>query len=51
MKITVSGNSRLADALIGKIREAGKGIEVLGPVISKNKKGEDESIVIDVDPA
>jgi primosomal protein N' (replication factor Y) len=42
MKITVSGNSRMADAFVGKIRDVGKGIEVLGPVSSKNKKGGDE---------
>ena len=42
MKITVSGNSRLADAFVGKIREIAKDIDVLGPVSSKNKKGEDE---------
>ncbi len=42
VKITVSGSSRVADALVGTIRDVGKGIEVLGPVVSKNKKGGDE---------
>ncbi len=42
MKITVSGNSRLGDAFVAKIRGVGKGIEILGPVASKNKKGKDE---------
>ena len=42
MKITVSGSGRLGDAFIAKIRDAGKGIEILGPASSKNKKGEEE---------
>lgn len=42
MKITLSGNSRLADAFVAKIRDVGKGIEILGPAASKNKKGEEE---------
>lgn len=42
MEITVSGNSRLGDAFFAKIRDVGKGIEILGPVASKNKKRKDE---------
>jgi primosomal protein N' (replication factor Y) len=42
IKITLSGNSRMADTFAGKIRDFGKGIEVLGPVASKDKKGGDE---------
>ena len=46
LKITVSGNSRMADAFAGKIRDTGRGVEVLGPTVSKNKKGEDEFSVL-----
>jgi primosomal protein N' (replication factor Y) len=46
MKITVSGNSRFADAFAAKIRDAGKDLEVLGPVASKNKKGVDEFTIL-----
>ncbi len=42
MKITLSGSGRIADEFIAKIRDAGKGIEILGPASSKNKKGEAE---------
>ncbi len=42
MKITLSGSGRIADEYIAKIRDAGKGVEILGPASSKNKKGETE---------
>ncbi len=43
LKITVSGNSRIIDTLAGKIRDMERGIEVLGPATSKNKKGKEET--------
>ncbi len=43
LKITASGNSRFTDTLAGKIKDIERGVEVLGPATSKNKKGKEET--------